>query len=524
MTDALQSTEKLATVLIIYRDAVVVSESRQLNPPSVKQLSKNFMLIVSDIPTNIREHSLWIDADKSVGISSYQVKSVDLAKLDGYSSKLLTRLVGHQVEVCSLIKEDSISKELKHRGTLKSIDRDMRAVTLYNTDGSSVKIIDGNIHCITSSNAEFNRVTLVPTIVMQAHLLEDSLSAGTFKIGYTAGGVYWKASYTITVSPDENSMSLYGKLAIKNETEANFPASTVSIVDGELFSSTPPTQYDDVDSAEEEYEVIPREMRRREPQRLAAVPTMKKHDTAIVSHSYNKYAVDELIEIDSSSDTHYAGFFHMEDIPIKKLFVYDTQLPDSVYTVLQWSNAADKGGPGNPLPAGIYSVYQQQTDNDYRELIGEIAFPQIVPDIDTEMHVGKVSNIHVHRDVVDTSDGYDKKMKSKYYRYVIESTVTNYKKTAIVITLIEHFKGKSGYVTTEKTEKRWKIRQHIPNTRQDDLETAFEHFMIPAMTEDNKSGVRKIRYVLTSYDAAVIQPSSAQPVRSCPLKPTDMYY
>lgn len=501
------SNAKSSCALVVYKNAVVVIENRSLQRGT--ELKSSFKLRVSDIPKHIHAHSIWFESE-SMRTSSYRMRDVDLSALDGFSSELLKALIGSDVSVSKLSgSSNSKSEILTIEGELKSIDSHLDSATLH-TKEDGITIVTNGIQLLKSKKPfgdVSDRIETIPTLELQTHSF-DRDSRSIFRIGYTARGIHWKAAYILTLSADEKQMTLYGKLGIKNHTNANFPNAKVSVVDGNLLHDVIETQTRRVEPLYTYRREV--EAMEDEEDELVAVPRQLSVPSKTQNYSNNRYEVEEIIDIDSQPETDYAGFFHKEAIPVKKLVVYDTELSMSdLYTVLQWSNAEEEGGPGT-LPLGTYDVYQLHEDED-RELLGATHFEALVPDIDSQLLVGKVTNVSVFRkEIKRTASAYDDQLKSEYSQVDIRATITNYRHQDVTVTLFEHFWGKSGYVTTSESSQHWQLRKTLPNSRQEDLRTAFESFVIPSMDIEGRPGVRTVDYTIVSYQDAVIKPSAAR--------------
>jgi hypothetical protein len=264
------------------------------------------------------------------------------------------------------------------------------------------------------------------------------------ELSYLTSGINWKADYVVVSDKEDKRIDLSGWVTIDNKSGATYKDAKLKLIAGDIHRVSAP-------AARKEYEAFA-EMK---------APTLPQFEEKAF-FEYHMYTLQRRTTI-RDNETKQIEFASAQDVPVKKLFIYDgarmafsgyseysradqrygTQSQKKVFVMLEFKNAKENN-LGIPLPAGKMRVYKEDTDKSL-EFIGEDWIDHTPKDEVVRIYLGDAFDIVGERVQTDFKTGED---------WVLESykiTIRNHKEEPVVVRVVEHLYRWSNWKIIEKS-------------------------------------------------------------------------
>ncbi len=400
-------------VTVYNSNLALVRDVRQLTLPT-GEFRLRFMDIAASInPATVHFRSLTEPARLGVLEQNYEYDLLD-------PQKLMQKYVGREVTLVRAHQESGTTKWEEVKATLLA----------YN-NGPVWKI--GN-EIVTGLSAESMRFPELPENLYSRPTLVwslDNTGARRHRVeaSYLAGNVNWNADYVLTVGRDDKAADLDGWVTLVNHSGAAFKNARLQLVAGELHR------------LREAYE---REagMAAKGLAVAAAAPQFAQEAIS----EYHLYTLGRRTTI-FDQESKQISLLTASGVPVEKVFVVDGQqfyyrsaqtpgapLKDAVKVYFKLKNE-EKGGLGQPLPAGAVRVYQADSKGGV-QFIGEDRINHTPKDENISLYVGNAFDVVCERKQTDF-----KRLSERLYEMEYEITLRNHKETPITVEVNEPIGG-----------------------------------------------------------------------------------
>jgi hypothetical protein len=243
----------------------------------------------------------------------------------------------------------------------------------------------------------------------------------------------WHAEYVAVVEESGSSLELQGWASVENRSGATYENARLKLIAGTIH---------------------------RAPQQQGPMPydggirAMAKMESAgqLEQRGFFEYHLYELPQRATlaNNEVKQVGLLHAKGVKSVRKFTYDGAVDqDHVQVRMEFMNDA-ASGLGMPLPEGIIRAFQRDTDGSL-ELVGEDRIQHTPKGQTVRVTVGSAFDIVAERKQTDVRQISGKVNESSY-----EITLTNHRKDAVDVTVIEHAYGD------------WEIaRSSVPHKKKD---------------------------------------------------------
>lgn len=314
---------------------------------------------------------------------------------------------------------------------------------------------------------------LPPGLVSTPSLLWklETTKSGTHQteLRYQTSGMNWHADYVAVMNEADNGLDLTSWVTLDNKSGATYDNAALKLMAGDVHrvqtrgrfaggggimamaESAPPPQFQEQSFAE-----------------------------------YHLYTLQGKTTL-RDNETKQMSLFNASNIPVKKLFVFDSNQNEmipmeesdggsttksKVNVKIEVANS-DANHLGMPMPKGKVRVYKKDADGAL-QFIGEDEIDHTARDEKIRLYIGDAFDVVGERKQVTQTRVSDHETRETY-----EISIRNHKKTAAPVTIIEHTWGD------------WKIlQQSHPSTRKDSRTFEF-NVDVPA------NGEVKVNYTIS---------------------------
>ena len=150
----------------------------------------------------------------------------------------------------------------------------------------------------------------------------------------------------------------------------------------------------------------------------------------------------------SNNEVKQVGLMHATGIKALRKFTYDGSLDqDHVQVRMEFQNDA-ASGLGMPLPEGTIRAFQRDTDGSL-ELVGEDRIQHTPKNQTVRVAIGDAFDVAAERKQTDV-----RQISSKVNEVSYEILLTNHRKDAVEVTVIEHAEGQWDIVRSSVPQKK----------------------------------------------------------------------
>ncbi len=322
----------------------------------------------------------------------------DLASTD----KLLEKYVDHEIEIAT--KDEQV-----RRGTLLSYDP--TSLVVQDASGGVSLVSRAEVRQVSLKELPKGLITR-PTLVWRVR----SSGAGDqdLEVSYLTGGMEWHAEYGAVLEESGSSLDLSGWASVENRSGATYDDAKIKLVAGTIHRATPPRP-------------IPY---------AAGVRAMQKE--AMVEErglfEYHLYELPQRATL-ANNEVKQIGLLRATGVRSTRKFTYDASVDgNQVQVRVEFQNDA-ASGLGIPLPEGVIRAFQRDTDGSL-ELVGEDRIQHTAKNQTVRVTVGAAFDIATERKQTDYRQVSSKVTDASY-----EITLTNHRREAVDVTVIEHAEG-----------------------------------------------------------------------------------
>lgn len=306
------------------------------------------------------------------------------------ADKILRKYIDKEI---TLQKGEEIIK-----GTLLSFDN-VQMVLKVADEKEPIQIIQRSADKIKFGNLPGGLITK-PTLIWLIDAEKDGEHLS--KVTYQAANIGWNADYTLVTSKDDKRVDLSAWVTVTNNTGAGYDNAELKLVAGDVHRVTAQAG--------------------REVDMMAAKGAMAKEKVAGFEEKgffeYHLYTLKRKTTIPNASIKQIELFSPVDNIPAKKVFVYDGSKGRYYYGYLnqdqnfgitsnkkvdiyiEFDNKKDVG-LGIPLPAGRIRVYKKDEQDGSLEFIGEDRIDHTPKDEDVRLMLGNAFDIVAERRQTD---------------------------------------------------------------------------------------------------------------------------
>lgn len=393
--------------LTVYnQNFALVREIREVTLDKGRQIIR-----LENIPSNINPTSI-------------QLKSLT----DPDSISILEQYYEYEPLNFSLLLSKYLNKEIRiitknnnlYQGYLSSYSGN-QIILVKDKETGPVYVIDVS----DISAVEFSKLpeglTTKPTLVFY---IESKVSgAHKIELNYLTQCINWSTDYVASISKEQDYLSLNGWITISNKSGTSYNSASLKLIAGEI----------------EQEEKMFREV---EMLKTTTVPSMPQFEEREF-FEYHIYNLERKVTLENNQ-TKQISLLNVQEIPVKKLFIYDGALYRSYYYD-NWRNQGyndkvsvylelenkDEYGLGIPLPKGKIRVYMADQDGTL-EFIGEDSIDHTPKDERIRLSLGNAFDLVGERKIVE-----HKKISNTVYQDTYEITLKNHKEEPVEVKVIE---------------------------------------------------------------------------------------
>lgn len=261
-----------------------------------------------------------------------------------------------------------------------------------------------------------------PAVV--ARLASAQAGARDLDIQYLTGGLTWQADYRAEVNAAEDRLDLTGLVTLTNTSGLAYPDAQVRLVAGEVNQAGPvPVQRGNVAMMAEA---------------MAPAPGM----AAQAAGDQHLYEVPRPVSL-ADRETKQVLLLTRRDVPVVKEYRFEELVaaqggaeeigPVSAAVVFRFDNAAEAGGPGEPLPGGTVRVYQPGGSDGEPVFLGEDAIGHTPVGEEVRLSIARAFDVTGRSRIT----AYER-LSNTAYRIAQEITVSNAKDEAVQVKVVGH--------------------------------------------------------------------------------------
>lgn len=343
------------------------------------------------------------------------------------TDRLLERYLDQQVEVS--MKDDQVK-----RGTLLSFDP--QSIVLREGSGTILVLNRTEMEQIALKEPPQGLVTR-PTLV--SRIRADRAGEQRVEVSYLANAMSWRADYVATVNDAGTQLDLQSWASIENRSGASYENAKLTLVAGQIQRAAPPAvplPYATRDMAMAQEKLA-----------MGGAANMEARGFS----EYHVYDVPQRITL-ANNEVKQMGLLEASNVRSSRKYLYDAQRSErQVFTSIEFANAGS--GLGRPLPEGVIRVYQRDQDGTLR-LTGEDRVRHTPANDTVRVAVGAAFDITAERRQTD-----HRQVNPRVLEQAFEITLTNQKREAVDVTVVEHAWG-----AWEVVESSHKWRKKDANT------------------------------------------------------------
>ena len=398
-----------------------------------------------DVAVTVYNENLGVVKDRrkfTVARGLSEVEFTDVASSIDPTSVHLRPLGKSEVEIVSqdyrydLVSTDKLlEKYVDQPIDAATKDGQVKHGSLLSFDPSSLVIQDTGGGLTLLNRAEVRQVGLKelpkglitrPTLVWRLRAEEGG--ARDLEVSYMTGGMNWHAEYVAVVEENGSSLDLQGWASVENHSGATYENAKLKLVAGTIHRAPTdrPVPYAD------------------------GIRAMKFETVQLQERGFAEYHLYELPEraTVANNEVKQLGLMHASGVRSARKFSYDGAVDgNQVQVRVEFQNDA-ASGMGMPLPGGVVRVFQRDTDGSL-ELVGEDRIQHTPKGQTVRVVVGSAFDIAAERKQTDLRQIAKGVAETSY-----EITLTNHRKDAVDVTVIEHAEGQWEIVKSSVPHKK----------------------------------------------------------------------
>jgi hypothetical protein len=347
------------------------------------------------------------------------------------SEKLLSKYIDKNIKI--------ITKDAKtYEGTLSSFDSGN--IVLSGQDGLSMIVRPDNIAQISFDKTPEGLITK-PTLVWEIE--NEKAGKHLTEVSYLTGGVNWLAEYVTVLDKDDKKISLDGWVSMTNASGASYKDAKLKLIAGDV--------------------------RRVQPQasiRNAVMYEKKSLDASAPQFQekaffeYHMYTLQRKATL-KNNQIKQISLLSSNDVPVKKLFVYDpvdyygwnwyhydnnqSTKEQKIKVKIELINSK-QNNLGMPLPKGKVKVYKKDDDGSL-QFVGEDQIDHTPKDETIKLYLGDAFDVVGERKRTNYRSG------NNWAEESFEISLRNHKDSNIEINVIEHMWRYSNWKITDKSHE-----------------------------------------------------------------------
>ncbi len=342
---------------------------------------------------------------------------------------ILSRSIGKQVKFRQFLSTGGVREVT---GTLLSSPQ----VTVADSNGnlserSQSIVIQTSSGVVVGPEGELELAELPSGLVSKPSLLwkleSDKEGVEASEISYQTQGLNWKCDYVAVANADDSLCDLTSWVTLDNKSGATYRDAALKLMAGDVHKVTEPAADMAVMGGMAESS--------------AAQPQFQEQSFA----EYHLYSLQGKTDL-NDNETKQLTLFNASKVPVKKLFVFDSnnavspyggsngQQSQKVNVKLELANSKENN-LGLPLPKGKVRVYKKDLDGAL-QFVGEDLIDHTPRDEKVRVYLGDAFDVVADRKQTSQVQVSDRVQRSSY-----SIEFRNHKETAITVTAIEHSYG-----------------------------------------------------------------------------------
>ncbi|HEY9786798.1 MAG TPA: DUF4139 domain-containing protein [Candidatus Obscuribacterales bacterium] len=367
----------------------------------------------------------------------------------------------------------SVGKPVKFKQFLANGQVNEISGILLNPPRATVSDTEGNVsvthqglvvksgeNIILNPHGQVELAELPPGLVSRPSLVWklETTKGGTHKteIAYQTQGLNWRCDYVAVVNEDDSASDLTSWVTLDNKSGTGYKNAALKLMAGDVHRVQPPQPH-----------------ARGYLMAAEAAPQKQFQEQAFAE--YHLYTLQGTTDV-NSNETKQLSLFNANNVPTKKLFIFDSQAPiypmggyapqsgQKINVKLELENS-EKNNLGMPLPKGKVRVYKKDKDGAL-QFIGEDNIDHTPRDEKVRLYIGDAFDLVGERKQTNYQRVSDHVSRISY-----EMSLRNHKEQAVTITAVEHAYG------------QWKIiEESMPHVKKDSKTFEFP-VKVPARGE-----------------------------------------
>ncbi len=258
-------------------------------------------------------------------------------------------------------------------------------------------------------------------------LESDKAGPQKTEISYQTQGLNWKCDYVAVVNADDSVSDLTSWVTLDNKSGATYKNAALKLIAGDVHKVQNQPQ---------------RQAMRMFKSMAASSPQFTEQSFA----EYHLYALAGKADL-NNNETKQLTLFNASEVPVKKLFVFDSGAPvyyggfnpgqnnpGKINVKLEMANTKENN-LGMPMPKGKVRVYKKDKDGAM-QFVGEDLIDHTPKDEKVRIYLGNAFDIVGERKQLSQQQVNARVQKLSY-----EISIRNHKETPVTVNCIEHSGG-----------------------------------------------------------------------------------
>jgi len=258
-------------------------------------------------------------------------------------------------------------------------------------------------------------------------LESDKAGPQKTEISYQTQGLNWKCDYVAVVNADDSVSDLTSWVTLDNKSGATYKNAALKLIAGDVHKVQNQPQ---------------RQAMRMFKSMAASSPQFTEQSFA----EYHLYALAGKADL-NNNETKQLTLFNASEVPVKKLFVFDSGAPvyyggfnpgqnnpGKINVKLEMANTKENN-LGMPIPKGKVRVYKKDKDGAM-QFVGEDLIDHTPKDEKVRIYLGNAFDIVGERKQLSQQQVNARVQKLSY-----EISIRNHKETPVTVNCIEHSGG-----------------------------------------------------------------------------------
>lgn len=209
------------------------------------------------------------------------------------------------------------------------------------------------------------------------------------QVTYTTEAISWKADYSAVLNENEDALDLSGWVTIDNKSGAGYSNAAIKLIAGDVRRIVERPTYP--------------AGRGMMMEKMAFDDSRGFEEKAFME--YHLYTLGRTSTINNNQVKQIELIDPAENVPVKKLFVYEWQKKaDKVQVKLEFENR-EENGLGIALPKGKVRVFKKDPADESLEFVGEDEIDHTPRKEKLSLYIGDAFDIAVEHKVTDSKQG-----------------------------------------------------------------------------------------------------------------------